>query len=185
MAFHSLRVSLVYTWEGTGTGTRGMEQATGQFGAMVEAAREYCALVEHAQVSDPAWLERMFRLLPRLHAAITAVHPSRGESQLPVHIDIDERFELFSRLRTELGERDGYWLEFDNGNALHPQHMSGSLADDLADIYFDLKPGLEQLSGVPEERVLRFWRHSYELHWGQHLVDAERHLYALKVRKEF
>lgn len=168
-----------------GTGTRGMEQATGQFGAMVEAAREYCALIEHARPTDPVWLEQMFRLLPRLHAAITVARPMRGESQLPVHIDIDERFELFSRLREALGERDGYWMEFDNGNAIHPQHMSGSLADDLADIYYDLKPGLEQLAQMPPERVLRFWRRSYELHWGQHLVDAERHLYALKAQKCF
>lgn len=163
-----------------------MEQARGQSGVMVEAAREYCALIEHAQVSDPAWLEQLFRLLPRLHAAITAAqHPPPGEALLPVYIDIDQRFELFSRLRTELGEHDSYWLEYDNGNAIHPQHMSGSLADDVTDIYFDLKPGLEMLSRVKPDKVLRYWRRSFELHWGQHLVDAERHLYALKAQQGF
>ena len=35
------------------------------------------------------------------------------------------------------------------------------------------------------EQVVQFWQASFELHWGQHLVDAERHLYALKVRKRF
>ncbi len=113
------------------------------------------------------------------------MHPAQGEALLPVHIDIDQRFELFSRLRTELGGRDSYWLEYDNGNSVHPQHMSGSLADDLADIYFDLKPGLEMLSRVKPDKVLRYWRRSFELHWGQHLVDAERHLYALRAQQGF
>jgi hypothetical protein len=63
--------------------------------------------------------------------------------------------------------------------------MSGSLADDLTDIYFDLKPGLELLPAAHPEPVLRFWLESFELHWGQHLVDAERHLYALKLRRRF
>ena len=161
---------------------KGMEQEVTQFGEVFGTAREYCALIDHAKPADAAWLERLFRLLPRLHAAITTLKPARGDALLPVQIDIDERFELYSHLREGLGDRDGYWMEYDNGNAISPLHMSGSLADDLADIYFDLKSGLELLSQVRPERVLRFWQRSYELHWGQHLVDAERHLYALKVQ---
>jgi hypothetical protein len=162
-----------------------MGQVSTQLGEVINTAREYCALIDHAEPADPSWIERLFRLLPRLHAAITGLKPARGNTLLPVHIDIDERFELFSRLRQGLGERDGYWMEYDNGNAISPLHMSGSLADDLTDIYFDLKPGLELLPQVRHERVLRFWQRSYELHWGQHLVDAERHLYALVMQQGF
>lgn len=153
------------------------------FGEVISAAREYCARIDHAEPTDPTWLEGLFRLLTRLHAAITALRPARSDGLLPVRIDIDERFELFSRLRKGLGERDGYWMEYDSGNATNPLQMSGSLADDLTDIYFDLKSGLDLLSQVQSERVVRFWQRSYELHWGQHLVDAERHLYALKVQQ--
>ena len=152
---------------------------------MVEAAREYCALIDHAAPADPTWFERLFRLLPRLHAAITDLKSGRQDALLPVHIDIDERFELYSRLRAGLGQRDGYWMEYDSGNAINPLQMSGSLADDLTDIYFDLKTGLEMLSRARAEKVLRYWQRSFELHWGQHLVDAERHLYALKAQQGF
>jgi hypothetical protein len=162
-----------------------MDQAATQFGEVIGTAREYCALIDHAKPADAAWLDGMFRLLPRLHAAITATKPTRGNALLPVQIDVDERFDLYSRLRAGLGERDGYWMEFDNDNAINSLHMSGSLADDLTDIYFDLKSGLEMLSQVRPERVLRFWHRSYELHWGQHLVDAERHLYALMTQQGF
>jgi hypothetical protein len=41
------------------------------------------------------------------------------------------------------------------------------------------------LSRVKPDKVLRYWRRSFELHWGQHLVDAERHLYALKAQQGF
>ena len=94
--------------------------------------------------------------------------------------DLDERFELYSNLRKVLGERDSYWLEFDA--VPEDMHMSGSLADDLTDIYFDLRYGLALLDDVWPQRAAQAWQSSYRMHWGQHLVDAERHLYALKVR---
>ena len=83
-------------------------------------------------------------------------------------------------LRKALGERDSYWLEFDS--APEEIHMSGSLADDLTDIYFDLLQGLELVDDAWPHRAAQAWQSTYRLHWGQHLVDAERHLYALKVR---
>ena len=104
-----------------------------------------------------------------------------GETEVP-GADLDDRFALYSRLRKRLGERDSYWLEFDA--APEEMHMSGSLADDLTDIYFDLQHGLELLDGAWPQRAAQVWQTSYRLHWGQHLVDAERHLYALKVRDQ-
>ena len=99
-----------------------------------------------------------------------------------IEVDLDERFELYSHLRRVLGERDSYWLEFDA--APEEMHMSGSLADDLTDIYFDLRYGLDLLDEVWPQRAAQAWQSTYRLHWGQHLVDAERHLYALKVRNQ-
>ena len=75
-------------------------------------------------------------------------------------------------------------MEFD---AAHDkQCMSGSLADDLTDIYCELKHGLRLLDANPPQTDLALdgWRRSYKAHWGQHLVDAERHLYALRARGE-
>jgi hypothetical protein len=97
-------------------------------------------------------------------------------------VDLDERFELYSQLRRLLGERDRYWLEFDA--APEEMHMSGSLADDLTDIYFDLRHGLELFDEIWPQRAAQVWQRSYRVHWGQHLVDAERHLYALKIRNQ-
>ncbi len=149
---------------------------------MVALARRYCAIVESAGEQDEAWLGDVASLLPRLHAAISAL-ASPAQSSEPVLVaDLDARFELFSHLRELLGERDGYWMEFDS--AADSQCMSGSLADDLTDIYCELKHGLRLLDQDPDgpSKVLREWCRGFRSHWGQHLIDAERHLYALNAR---
>ena len=153
-----------------------------QLREMEHLARSYCELVEAASESDETWIQDVAGLLPRLHMAITALGGAPDDLQHTLVADLDARFELYGYLRKLLGERDAYWMEFD---AAHDkQCMSGSLADDLTDIYCELKHGLKLLEGRPSEpaRVLSGWRNGYKVHWGQHLVDAERHLYELDTR---
>ncbi len=149
---------------------------------MVGVAERYCLLIDRTGEGRGEWLESLFSLMPRLHLAVTTLTAyDNGDLPLP-HVDLDQRFELYSRLCKELGNRDSYWLEFDAS----PEeiHMSGSLADDLTDIYFDLQHGLQLLDEAWPQQAAQVWQSSYRLHWGQHLVDAERHLYALKVRNQ-
>jgi hypothetical protein len=159
-----------------------METISEKLSEMASIAETFCGLIDNYNQANGPWLEELYALLPRLHSAVTALN-TFGNSQLPVpSVDLDERFELYSRLRRALGERDSYWLEFD---ASPDQiHMSGSLADDLTDIYFDLQHGLALLDEAWPQRAAQAWQCSYQMHWGQHLVDAERHLYALKVRDQ-
>ena len=149
---------------------------------MVAVAEDFCHLIDSKlQLSDDS-LDQLFTLMPRLHAAVTALNAYDTGEIPPNEVDLDDRFEVYSRLRRMLGERDSYWLEFDA--APEAMHMSGSLADDLTDIYFDLRYGLELLDEVWPQRAAQAWQSTYRMHWGQHLVDAERHLYALKVRNQ-
>ncbi len=155
-------------------------------GHLTRIAREYCAFIEDFDKAPDAdsvtFLVKLARLLPRLHAAIETLDDSGEADDLLSDIDLECRFALFSRLRQALGELDSYWTEFDVGR--DGQEQSGSLADDLADIYWELKAGLDRLdqerSALP---TLRSWGSGYRLHWGQHLVDAERHLYGLRARR--
>ena len=156
--------------------------------AFARVAREYCRFIEAFASSPEAepgdLLAEAARLLPRLHVAAEALSDAEAADDLLAGIDPERRFALFSRLREVLGELDSYWIEFDVGRDW--QEQSGSLADDLADIYWELKAGLERLA---HERTptstLRSWGAGYRLHWGQHLVDAERHLYGLRARRLF
>ena len=159
-----------------------MTTLTETLSEMVGVAENYCQLIERTGWGQGDWLEDLFSLMPRLHLAVTALTAyDHGELPLPA-VDLDQRFELYSRLRNALGDRDSYWLEFDAS----PEeiHRSGSLADDLTDIYFDLQHGLQLLDEAWPQQAAQAWQSSYRIHWGQHLVDAERHLYALKVRNQ-
>ena len=159
-----------------------MTTLTETLSEMVGVAENYCQLIERTGWGQGDWLEDLFSLMPRLHLAVTALTAyDHGELPLPA-VDLDQRFELYSRLRNALGDRDSYWLEFDAS----PEeiHRSGSLADDLTDIYFDLQHGLHLLDEAWPQQAAQAWQSSYRIHWGQHLVDAERHLYALKVRNQ-
>lgn len=149
---------------------------------LVEVAREYCAFIDTAEEGMGVCLDPLRQLLVRLHAAIEAVDTVSDTVPPAYPVDLDQRFELFSRLRRLLGSLDGYWLEFDV--AQDGQEMSGSLADDLTDIYCELKLGLRRLDvgrGDPMAALGQL-RSGFRIHWGQHLVDAERHLYSLSAR---
>lgn len=151
----------------------------------VETARVYCDLIDHLDGADTVWLEQLAKLLPRLHAAVAEMDQSKGGAEICVsEQNLDDRFELFSRLHRLLGERDPYWLEFDASSG--GQLMTGSLADDLTDIFCELKVGLEMLENHPEKksRALNRLCSSYKIHWGQHLMDAQRHLYELGARNQ-
>ena len=148
---------------------------------LLSIARRYCELIESLEEGDRRPLLQLNELLPRLHAAMTAVGPLQEDGAFDGSIDLDQRFELFTRLRRLLGDLDGYWMEYD----VTPdrQEMSGSLADDLTDIYCELKLGLNRLERSDDTgRTLGRWRNGFCKHWGQHVVDAERHLYALSSR---
>jgi hypothetical protein len=145
-------------------------------------ARRYCELIDASAYDQRLWLREVATLLPRLQAAIASIRAQDSALGCPTAIDLDARFEMFSRLRRLLADRDGYWLEFDRAG----EGMTGSLADDLTDIYCELKSGLGCYARSPE-LALAAWASGFDRHWGRHLVDAERHLALLAAegRLEF
>ena len=156
---------------------------TENFRSMVEIAEEYCLVIESSGGDSQDWLARVFSLLPRLHAAIVAQMKHNGQTVTPLDANLENRFELFTALHRLLGERDAYWMEFDL--LQDEEHKSGSLADDLTDIYCELKFGLNQLEREQDsDQILGNWRLGYQVHWGRHLVDAERHLYELSTKNQ-
>jgi hypothetical protein len=144
-------------------------------------AERYCDLIDASGRDRPHWLREIASLLPRLHAAMTSLQCSASHAEHDHPVDLDARFELYSHLRELLADRDGYFLEFDCAHE-GVDAMTGSLADDLTDIYCELKHGLRAFGADPG-RALETWLLGYECHWGQHLTDAQRHLAHLAAAK--
>ena len=155
------------------------------FNSLVETARQYCSLIDRVP-ARPDWLKPVFRILPRLHERVVALGDPGDGSIPPEQYDLDDRFDLYSKLRSRLGARDTYWMEFDDPaqTDCDAENRTGSLADDLTDIYFELKRGLNMLDAAGPEAVAQLWELGFKKHWGQHLIDAERHLYALNANNQ-
>lgn len=79
----------------------------------------------------------------------------------------------------KLGDWDLYWQVFDptkDNKAIY-----GTLADDIADIYRDLKQGLilKEAHQAPPEDIIGDWRLGFYSHWGKHAIDALRTIHFL------
>jgi hypothetical protein len=88
----------------------------------------------------------------------------------------DEWQALYERLGAKLGEVNDYSFMFDPYD-LTATPVIGSLSDDAADVYRDLKDGLVVLAegGALEDAVWE-WHFGFDNHWGRHAAHA---LYAL------
>jgi hypothetical protein len=83
----------------------------------------------------------------------------------------DKWDELHRSLREKIGPLDTYWTIFDFTEKQEP--VQGSLAEDISEIYFDLKQSLHlEEIGVPKSDVLFDWRLDFRSHWGRHLLGA-------------
>ena len=124
------------------------------------------------------FVSRLAESLASLVAAATALPEidAAGED-LPDGPTLDQWTERFKAVRTVLGDWSGYWttLGVDSGEAvLLP------VADDLADIWRDIRRGLDGLeAGVPDDDVLWNWRFNCYAHWGPHASEALRVVFSL------
>jgi len=110
-------------------------------------ARRFCFLIENIEEFEPQqWLTNISLILPRIHAAMGLIDNSRKKECLFALSDIEERFDLFCSLKKALGARDAYEMY----GELSENEMYGSLAGDLADLYFEIKRGLDLIQNGPE-----------------------------------
>ena len=138
---------------------------------MVDAA-EGCS-AEHL-------LAELARVLPVLYeAALRLPYPVVETAELPqTRLTHEQWRKVFDRLRAVLGGDDLYWTVVPFGEDERAE-LTASLADDLADIYRDVKEGLDlAAAGASDNEVLWQWRFNFWAHWGRHAVEALRTIHA-------
>jgi hypothetical protein len=144
-------------------------------------AERYVSAVEATSERSPDDLfATLVRVLPRLYeAALRLPYPVVESADLPeARLSHEQWKEAFDGLQEILGARDLYWTVVPFGEDKRDE-LAGSLADDLADIYRDVKEGLElAASGASENEVLWQWRFNFWAHWGEHAVEALRIIHA-------
>jgi Domain of unknown function (DUF5063) len=152
-------------------------------------ARRFCSVIDSAQhLSKVEFLGQVYQVLPDLigeAVRLPEVDVNRGEGDRDEALieNVRPNHGQWSQLYRELGEKLGdsnlYWEVFDPRQNTEP--VRGSLADDMADIYRDLKGPLvlndtREASAV---EIVWHWRFHFYCRWGKHATDALRVLHLL------
>lgn len=167
-----------------------------QFGAV---ARRYCALVDASvDLEKDQFLLQMYRILPDLLVEairLPDTDPWRrneeedGNDDFPAtdtseDMTHEEWSVLYNLLKEKLGQDDLYWMIFDPTSEDN-EAIRGTLADDMADIYRNLKDSLLPMDKnlITAEVAIWNWRLLFYSHWGDHAISALRTIHNLLGEK--
>jgi hypothetical protein len=155
-------------------------------GRFAVVANRFCSVVDSAsRMERTDLLLQIYRILPKLiDEAISLPDVKLSDSDDPiggsgqpafranVGRSVQEWGQLYNLLKEKLGDWDRYWQVFDPTE--DDEAIFGTLADDIADIYRDLKEGLVLIEAheAPPEDVIWNWRLLFYSHWGKHAMDA-------------
>ncbi len=150
-----------------------------------DTAERFCHIVDSASgFGGVEILFRIYQILPTLIGeAVQLPDVELTDDQNPNRLETPGKQEqwkkLYDLLKVKLGDADLYWQVFDPTKHSEPIH--GTLADDIADIYGDLKEGLTLLddcSGTTAEAIWT-WRTLFLSHWGDHAMNGLRTIHHL------
>jgi hypothetical protein len=156
-------------------------------------AEEFCSVIDSAPNLDKIeLLVHVYRILPQLIGEAISLpntklsedesqeeESRKSQARARLRLSDAQWRQLYEFLKVKLGDLNLYWEVWDptkDNEAIH-----GSLADDFADIYRDLKEGLnvgEAHQARPADNIWH-WRFGYYSHWGKHAIDALRTIHFL------
>lgn len=158
--------------------------------AFQQAAARFCALLESFPPDVQEWVEHVLAVVARLYACahqLPEASLADDDRDIPDEYEVsDEEWKRVCNLvRNALGLQCYYWSYFDPSvpHDETPYAVCGDLADDLADIYRDIKPGLRAWETNDDKflpMIIFDWKEPlFSSHWGVHAVDAMRALHPI------
>lgn len=146
------------------------------------SAESYIALVDAAESAERTELFLdLASALSGIYAAALELPETEPSSTDPEADGLvpEDRPGALKRMEDMLGADDWYWTVAPFLKEDAPELLTGSLADDLMDVYHDLRDGLDHLrAGWPETDVIWEWRFTFWSHWGEHAVNALQIIHA-------
>jgi hypothetical protein len=157
--------------------------------AFAAEAIDFCAIIENrAKLNRTRFFQALYLEIPKLISSASTL-PNDLEFKIIKRNKVEEQNEwksLFNHLKKKFGNLDYYQEIFDPYEKIDLKPVFGSLSDDIADIYREIKPGTinwEKKSKTQKERIAGNWHFFFEIHWGEHATSALRALYFLLYRK--
>lgn len=151
-----------------------MDRATEYF---LESVREYCSWAESEPKTETEEVKVAIRLLADLYSGVLVLS-NNGPGNNVVAKSITK--EEWNKIYIRFGALPfNYYHEFFSPYKLVEEDpVIGDLADDLADIYRDVKNGLLLYEQGHVTEALWRWSQSFSLHWGRHATSALHALHA-------
>lgn len=177
-----------------------------EFGKFRDVANTFLQAVDaRDSFTREQFLEKLEACLPALYSAVLRlfaedlehVHEDEVSEEEEAYTEKEKKiwrehsaihdrvyFPLYRSLREKFGTVDVYWNVWDSTK--REAAFEGVLADDIADIYVDLKRDLWLAeAGLPLNEVVWDTCLSFQSHWGQHLTAALKAIYDLRTNKRF
>jgi hypothetical protein len=151
---------------------------------MLTVANEFCHFIEGIEgYNKQDIIEFVNKILPMMYLKGTLLPGTLvsdpGENEKFVNEMIWER--VFYSIKDKLGDDDKYWVVKNTGiNEYEPQEAS--LADNLADIYQDMKDFIvlyQKKSDAAKENALADIRNYFQNHWGEKALQATSRMHDL------
>ena len=137
-----------------------------------DAAKAYCSWAESNSEEQSSQVPAALALLSSLYRLALALPEVFVEQDSP---DIQDQ--EWKNVFVRFGSMPfNYYSQCSDPHEVLGECATADLADDLADIWRDLKRGLLVFQAGNIEAACWQWRHSFWSHWGQHATGA---LYAL------
>jgi hypothetical protein len=149
-----------------------------EFSDFYKSANNYCSFIENnTNLSTTSFLHALRHKLLNLYQTALMLQWINVRSD----VDFDERLDKveFKKILLSIENRlDGsryYWHVFDPTNDNDKEPVCGDLADDLGDIYKDLKRSIMifNLSKKDcKENALWQFKFDFDKHWDDHCINA-------------
>ena len=147
-----------------------------QITAFLAEVRHYCVVMETDAADDSrAFAQRCLILVLRLYERVLFLPNVEPETTHGLDLISHEAWKAQRERIIRKLSRDYYWCVFEPFEPQKPESMVGSISDDLADIWRDLKAGLTEIDSGKATSIsdaVWHWRFSFETHWAQHAAGA-------------
>ncbi len=145
-----------------------------QLEAFFRTATVFCQWAEGSPTAPDEEANTALRLLAQLCAQVHELPPLFDEEDAPelLHEEWLVIYKRFGALPFNY-----YAVYSEPNDTTDPSPGIGDLADDLADIWRDLKGGLALYQKGNHASAAWEWKNSFNTHWGRHAASA---LYALQ-----
>jgi hypothetical protein len=156
----------------------------------VRVAAEFCAFMERAQEMErDEFVDKVLKILPLLYlkAALLPRFEQMGFDALETYVTEEGYEEVRRTVENIMADKDAYLEVFVPDMAFSDQPIQKSIAEDLADIYQDIRDFIFVFQlGLNETMndALQQCQENFETIWGQKLVNTMRALHDVKYRKE-